>query len=165
MNLERLLHKLEAEAEEDAWLKRKTAAIQLKSKVPTRAETNTKRIAELRKRTGDMRHELETNRELAEETKLHQEAALALYRSNLTPAQKREQEQDAYRMGVWASGFCAEASPNWREEAQAAFNSKNLPPSQNEMLEKAESLKIEILAVLVLAMYRHKWSGIIRKYS
>ena len=93
----------------------------------TKAEANIKKISELRQKTDAARFELETNKQLAEQTKLYEDARLALYRSNLTPAQKWEQEQDAYRMGMWASQYCAEASPNWREEAQAAFNAKNLP--------------------------------------
>ena len=100
----------------------------MKSKVPTRAQTNITKVCELRKKTYDMRYELATNRMLAEETKLNQEAALDLYRSNLTPAERKQRDEEMRQIGFWASGFCEEASPNWREDAQAAFNAKNLPP-------------------------------------
>ena len=143
MNLERLLEKLEAEADESAWLKRRQAAVQLRSKAvfgkpnsdvescwdstpPTRAETNIKKISELRRKTDAARFELETNKQLAEQTKLYQDARLALYVSNLTLAQKQERDDDAYRMGMWASQYCKDASPSWREDAAETCKNRKL---------------------------------------
>jgi hypothetical protein len=124
MNLTMLLEKLEAEAVEKSWLDRKREAMQPKQ--VSKADTNINKICQLRSRTKEMRFELESNKQVELETKRNQEAAIALYRSNLTPAEKKENYLHMQKMAVPYSSLCAEVSPTWRDEASIAFRNRKL---------------------------------------
>ena len=123
MDLYKLLKRLEAEAVEKEWEDRRQV---MQSKPLSKTEANISTAAQLRRKTLDMQRELESNRQLAAETKRHQEAALALYRSNSTPAGKKRDDEDMQRIAVHYSSLCAEASPTWREEASIAFRNRKL---------------------------------------
>jgi hypothetical protein len=125
----RLLIKLENESQierEEQCRKRLSAYVHYKPKAKSRAEVKRSKLCELRKKNDAMRCELDINRELEQEAKRNEEARLALYRSNMTPEQKLEREENNRIMATWASGICAEAALTWRQDAQAAFDSKKL---------------------------------------
>jgi len=119
-----LLQKLQAEAKDKMYLDRKREFMQ--PKPVGRAVANNTKIRQLRQRTNEMRYELESSRQLEAEVKRNQEAAVALYRSNMTPAQKQEHDEDTRRMAVYASQLCREASPDWRADAAKAMAEKKL---------------------------------------
>jgi hypothetical protein len=124
-----LLSKLEEEAQierEERCEKRLQAYVHFKPRPKSRAEVKRNKLFELRRRNNQIRCELDTDRQLVLETKRHEEASLQLYRSNRTPAQKPQQEEDTQRMATWASSICAEASLSWRQDAQEKFNAKKL---------------------------------------
>jgi hypothetical protein len=123
-----LLEKLNSEAR---WtLDRSVAQRIAHSKQPaqpiSKTDQNMSSIAGLREKTSQINFEMETGKLLAVETKKYQEASLALYLSNLTPEQKREHDEDMRRMQEHYSGICEEVSPDWREQATAAFRNKRL---------------------------------------
>jgi hypothetical protein len=127
MKAERLVAKLELQAERE-WLhkeqeRRRTARQQ---KPLTRAEANINKIVQLEKKTFDCHYELATQRMLAVATKQNQDASVALYLANMTPAEKAENENDLRRMAFHYSSLCPELSPSWQEEAAAAFRNRKL---------------------------------------
>jgi hypothetical protein len=127
MTAEALVEKLQLR-EEPEWLRmeqeRRRKARQ--PKLVGRVDANLAKIAKLRHQTTEMRFELESNKQLAAATKRHQDASVALYLSNLTPAQQVERDEDARRMAFHYSSLCPELSPSWREEATATFRNRKL---------------------------------------
>jgi hypothetical protein len=107
---------------------RKQAALReaMKAKPKSRAQIKRNKLFELRRRNNEIRYELDIDRKLALETKRNEEAALALYRSNMTPEQKRQRDEDTRIMSLWAAGICKEASYTWWEDARLEFNQKKL---------------------------------------
>jgi len=131
MSVLSLLNRLEEEAqiEREERCERRLAAHvadMYKRKPKSRAEVKRQKLFELRRRNNQIRCELDIDRQLELEAKRHQEAALAIYRSNMTAEQKREQEENNRVMATWAKSICREASLSWRQEAQAEFNAKKL---------------------------------------
>jgi hypothetical protein len=129
MSVQSLLDTLDEEAQiarEKQCKKHLEAYVSYKPKPKSRAEVKRNKLFELRRRNNEIRCELETDRQLELETKRHEEANLALYLSNRTPEQKRQQEEDTERMALWASGICKGAALSWRMDAQAEFNRKKL---------------------------------------
>jgi hypothetical protein len=103
--LERLTEEAQIEREEKCQ-KRLAAHVEnmYKLKPKSRAEIKRQKLFELRRKNNEIRCELDINRELEQEAKRNEEARLALYRANMSPAQKRQQEEDTQRMATWASG-------------------------------------------------------------
>jgi hypothetical protein len=127
--LETLLDKVEFQAEmqrEKQLEQRQDAYVQYKSKPKSAAERKRDKLFELRRRNNEIHCEMETDRQLALEAKRNEEANLALYRSRMTPEQKRQQEENTAKMATWASGIYKEALLSWREDAQAECNRKKL---------------------------------------
>jgi hypothetical protein len=126
-----LEQKLDAEAEEREWkklsliAKEKRAALS-KVKQPSQEEQRISEIRKLKSDTYAKQKELATRRQLDKEMLFNREASLALYRQSISPTEKREHDAHTERMSLWAAGVCKEASPNWREDAQAEFNRKKL---------------------------------------
>jgi hypothetical protein len=86
-----------------------------------KAHQNIRRVADLRSKTQEMNYEMECQKLLATATNEHKKASLAFHRANRTPEEKAEHEADMRRIAYCYSGICKEASPDWREEATAAF--------------------------------------------
>jgi hypothetical protein len=127
MKAEALVKKMHLR-EEREWLRMEQER-RRKAKQPkpvSRAQANIARVVELRKKTAAIDYELETQRTLAAESKRHQDASVALYLANLTPAQRAERDEDTRRMAFHYSGLIPELSPSWREEAAAAFKNRKL---------------------------------------
>ena len=91
-----------------------------------KAHQNLSKIAALREKTSQINFEMETGKLLATERKKHQGAAVAFYLANLTPEEKRENDEDMRRIAEHYSAICPEASPAWREDATAEFRNKRL---------------------------------------
>jgi hypothetical protein len=124
-----LLEKLNSDA--DCWtLDRSIAQRIAKATQPkkpfSKADQNMNKISALRQKTSKINFEMETHKLLATATKDHQEASVACYLTNLTPAERREHDEEMRRMAHYYSGICEEVSPDWREQATAAFRSKRV---------------------------------------
>lgn len=129
MKAQALVEKMQLQEERD-WLHkqqqdRKRKAMQPK-KPQSRAAANIAKVTQLRHQTAKMRFELESNKQLAAATKSHQDASVALYLANLTPAQQAERDEDTRRMAVYYSSLCPELSFAWREEAAATFRNRKV---------------------------------------
>jgi hypothetical protein len=122
-----LLQKLEDEAEQKYYEKRRLTAKQLRMKAaPTKLEQKSEKLMEMRRKAAAVEHELKLNQQLEVQSKRLQKANLELYRANQTSKERIELEADTERMASWASQYCKEAGNDWREEATAAFQNKKL---------------------------------------
>jgi hypothetical protein len=119
----------EAQIEREVrWEKRLAAHVadKYKPRPKSRAEVKRTKLFELRKKTNEIRCELDLNNELEKEAKRTEEVNLALYRSDMTPEQKRQREEDTRIMSLWAGTICKEASADGREQARLEFSQKKL---------------------------------------
>jgi hypothetical protein len=119
------LEELNAEAERWTFNQRIAKTKQPKKPI-NKADQNMNEISALRQKTSQINFELETGKQLAAEKKQYQEASVAMYLANLSPAEKRERDKDMRRIVEHCSAICPEASPSWREQARAAFRNKRL---------------------------------------
>jgi hypothetical protein len=99
------LQKLEAEAERWTFNQRIAQARQQPKPQLSKANHNMSKIADLRWKTHKMNYEMETDKMLVAETKKHRDASAAFYFANLTPAEKREHDEDAANRGTLFSNL------------------------------------------------------------
>ena len=90
----------------------------------SKSDQNMSKIADLREKTYEINFEMKTDKLLATETKKHQEASVASYLANLSPAERREHDEDMRRIAEHYSALCPEVSNSWREDATAAFRNR-----------------------------------------
>jgi hypothetical protein len=122
-----LLQRLESEAEQKYYEKRRLTAKQLRIKAaPTKLQQKSEKLMEMRRKAAAIEHELKLNQEMEVQSKRLQKANLELYRANKTTKDRIELEVDIERMASWASQYCKEAGTDWREQATAAFQNKKL---------------------------------------
>jgi hypothetical protein len=121
-----LLERLESEAEQKYYEKRRLTAKQLRFTAPTKLQQKSEKLMEMRRKAAEVEHELKLNQELKVQSKRLQKANLELYRANKTSKDRIELEADTERMASWASQYCKEAGKDWREQATAAFQNKKL---------------------------------------
>jgi hypothetical protein len=115
-----LLEKLNTEAQR--WtLSQRVAPARRAQRPMSKADQNIKKIAELQGKTRRINYEMKTAELLAAATKKHKEASVASYLASLSPAEKREHDEDMRRIAEHYSAICPEASPDWRKDATAAF--------------------------------------------
>jgi hypothetical protein len=115
------------DADEQEYSRRmKLEARRVAPKAVTKTQQNRNKIAKLRNETNNIHHELRTNEVLAAETRRHQEAAVALYQSQLTPHQRRERTEGMRKMGIAFSSVCKEVHPNWREHVSTEFRNRRV---------------------------------------
>jgi hypothetical protein len=130
MKAEQLHAKIMLEAEHDwkkQWKKERQELVQRRAvRPPTKSEQDRKKLSQLRIETATIERELDLRKEVEVESKRNREARMKLYEADLTAEEKRERDEDIHRMQVYASLFCKEASPDWREQATAEFRSKKL---------------------------------------
>jgi hypothetical protein len=121
-----MLERLESEAEQKYYEKRRLTAKQLRITAPTELQQKSEKLMEIRRKAAEVEHELKLNQELEVQSKRLQKANLELYRANKTIKDRIELEADTERMASWASQYCKEAGNDWREQATAAFQNKKL---------------------------------------
>ena len=128
MKTETLVAELEFQREMELDRKEKEWKRKLLAPKPpvSRIDANISRIIQLQDQTNKMRDELAAQQLLAVESRRNQNASMDLYLANLTHAEQEERDEDTRRMQLYASQFCREAGPDWREDATAAFKNRKL---------------------------------------
>jgi hypothetical protein len=122
-----LLEKLESEAEQRYYAKRRLTARQQRIKAaPTKLEQKSEKLMEMRRKTAAAEYELRMNRQLELETLRLQKAPGQLYRSNMTDKERKQLKTDTDRMAIAFSTVCPEVHPDWRRMAKEEFENKRL---------------------------------------
>jgi hypothetical protein len=127
-----LLHGLTEEAEEKQdtdfrlQLMRRAAVKKPIAKPLSNLELKRNKLFDLRMKNNALQQELATEKQIALQAEHIEKARLAL--SIINGAAERKREKKAYnrRMALGSARICPEVSYFWREQAQAAFNSKKL---------------------------------------
>src|ERR1700736_2941071 len=94
MKVERLLAKLEFEADEKHWNERRLQAFRLQTQPPTRAEQSWKTLYHLRARTAEIEEELSLRAEVEREQERFCKAQRALREKNLTVAERKAKAEE-----------------------------------------------------------------------
>ena len=119
---------------------------------PTRQTVN--RYAEPESRIDQYQNRLQTPRsksvEIESELKLRKQvetesgrltkAKLELREANLTTAEREERDAHRYRMQLWASRYCREAGPHWREEGKIELTIRSYEPTPGQKSKLAKPL-------------------------
>lgn len=122
-----LLQRLQKQAEFKADQDRALVARRLRIKAPpTKLEQKSEKLMQMRRKAEEVEHELKLNQEFEVQSKRLQKANLELHKANRTNKERMEVEADTERMAAWASCYCKEAGNDWREQATAAFQNKEL---------------------------------------
>lgn len=130
MKVERLLAKLELQAEDEWHLqfkKRNEEALTPKDTKQEDRDRSIRRLCQLRQKTAAIKDELELKEEIEAESKLFLEASAKLREANLTGTDRRERDAESFRVQtVLGRTVCPELSPTWRDEATLAFRNKKV---------------------------------------
>src|SRR6202035_2116248 len=105
---ERLLAKLEFEADEKDWNDRRLQAIRLQTKPVTRAEQSRKELYHLRARTAEIEEELNLRSEVEKEQERFCKADRALREKNRTPEERKAYDAEIRRGQISFSRIVAE---------------------------------------------------------
>ncbi len=129
MRIERILHKMqlqaEAERREQRRQEREKAAYPVVTQ-KTRIDQGIDLICNLEQETKDIRLELAVRQGLKRASDQYAKAALALREANLTWEEKQARDSEIRRGQILFSRIVPENSPTWREDATAAFRNKKL---------------------------------------
>lgn len=131
MNAQRLLNKLELEADSE-WVKnykrQKLETIQRNVTQPeTKVQQDRKKLHQLRSRTAQAEYELKLRAELEQEQQRCFTAERELRAANLTLAERKAQEAETRDFQIRLSRITSpEQHPDWREHCTATFRSRKL---------------------------------------
>jgi hypothetical protein len=130
LKIDRILHKIQLQAEEASRELRQRE--REKAAHPTvtqhmRINQGYSMIRNLRKRTDDIKLELEVRKRLKAKEEKYLKAAMELREANLTAAERQARKDEARRGQLQLSRVvCRELSPDWRSDATAEFKKKRL---------------------------------------
>ena len=84
-------------------------------------------LCNLRKRTNDIRFQLELDKQLKLEEEKLLRASMELREANMTSAARKARDEEVHRGQLLLSPVvCRELSPDWRADATAEFRNRKL---------------------------------------
>ena len=117
MDAEKLLAKLEFEAEEKKWNEQRLQAIRRRIQPATRAEQSRKTLHHLRSRTAEIEEELHLRAQVEREQERCFKAERALKEKNRSLIERKAQAEETRQFQLQLSHIISsEHSPDWREQ-------------------------------------------------